>query len=87
MINKTEFNLSEKEEYIDERGENEDLVKQKVYKKKDVKEFIKLLKEEFKNFCAELNGEYDLDTYVGISIEDIYKFNKMINTLVGEKLK
>jgi len=46
MTTAEKFNLSEKEEYIDEQGNNDDLARQRVYPTKFVKEFIRLLKKE-----------------------------------------
>jgi len=73
----TEFNLSEKRKFV---RKNElfnklkihALDKHKVYPEEDIKEFIRLLKEEMKNV------QYPFD---------VYKYLEKIDKLAGDSLK
>ena len=62
------------------RGENDELTSSKVYKKKDVKEFIRLLKEESRKIKMR-NVGFREAYYFGDKIRE------MIDKLAGEKLK
>ena len=75
-----EFNLSNKEEYIDEDGRNDEIASTKVYLKRDVKEFIKRLKAELK---TDLTGCFNSQKQCDEWNKDT---NEIIDKLAGDKL-